>query len=72
MVRYNLKYTGKRTEKGDGSTREFMLTKKDPDVLPKEEKQREISLYDVFRIVRNVLGLYISVYILGKIDSYTR
>ena len=37
MVRYNLKYTGKRTEKGDGSTREFMLTKKDPDVLPKEE-----------------------------------
>ena len=70
MVKYNLKYTSK----GNGNTNEYTLTRKDPEVLPKQQKQerRDISLYDVFRVVRNVLGVYISVYILGTVDKYIR
>ena len=35
-----------------------------------ESKQLTLSLYDVFRIVRNILGVYISVYLLGTVNEY--
>jgi len=72
MVKYNLKYTGKQ----DGDNHLLTLTKKEsskkPDMQQGSWEDSKVSLYDVFRVVRNILGVYVSVYILGRADKYLR
>lgn len=70
MVKYNLKYKPGTIGSQNKSTYDVILTKKQPKEPNQPEETVSITLYDVFKIVRNIFGVYVSVYILGSVDKY--
>ena len=73
MVKYNLKYNPSTINSKNNAGYQVVLTKKSPSGSQKQDISQEtssISLYDVFRVVRNIVGVYISVYILGSVNKY--
>ena len=70
MVKYNLKYKPNTIVSNNEGVREVILTRIKQETPSRTEKTSPITLYDVFRIVRNILGVYVSVYLLGSANKY--
>ena len=70
MVKYNLKYKPNTIGSNKEGVREVILTRIEQDKPLNSISSTPVTLYDVFRIVRNILGVYVSVYLLGSANKY--
>ena len=70
MVKYNLKYKSNTIGSNNEGIREVILTRIKEENSSRQERTNPVTLYDVFRIIRNILGVYVSVYLLGSVNKY--